>query len=408
MKRFLPIVILLGCAAAFVLGLVDLFELRFQSGDVYPPYSTLRVDPLGAMALYESLEKIPGLAVRRDFSDSDRLPEEPQSVDLVLGARYDDYDSDLFPAEAYQEIRNFLARGGRLVITFFPETAPDYYSFEDETNTDGTQKHEKMTPPKKKEDDSTDEEDSWVSLPDKWNFHTGFLKLEPDGDHYAPAQVFRQADLSLPDTLNWHSALIFTNLDSAWRVIYSRGAGAVMIERKFGQGSVVMATDSYFASNEAMAKDRHADLLAWMIGARKNVIFDEAHLGIVETSGVATLMRKYRLQGLVAGLLLLAGLFIWKNSSALVPPLEEETRGNIVTGKDSASGFVNLLRRGISPGNVLAACFGEWKKSAQKGRISAARAREAEAIFTQEQFNARPVATYRKIAETLGTSNQKL
>ena len=60
MKRYFPIVILLGCAAAFAFGIFRLFEFRFEAGDVYPPYSSLRSDPLGAMALYESLEKIPG------------------------------------------------------------------------------------------------------------------------------------------------------------------------------------------------------------------------------------------------------------------------------------------------------------------------------------------------------------
>ena len=33
--------------AVFVLGLVRLFELRLDRGDLYPPYSTLRTDPLG-------------------------------------------------------------------------------------------------------------------------------------------------------------------------------------------------------------------------------------------------------------------------------------------------------------------------------------------------------------------------
>ena len=54
---------------------------------------------------------------------------------------------------------------------------------------------------------------------------------------------------------------MFTNLDSAWRVIYARGTDAVVIERRFDKGLVVMATNSYFVSNEAMETDRHADLV---------------------------------------------------------------------------------------------------------------------------------------------------
>jgi hypothetical protein len=79
-----------------------------------------------------------------------------------------------------------------------------------------------------------------------------------------------KTDLPLPPDLDWHSGLVFTNLRSECGVsIYTRGTNAVVIERSFGTGSVVMATDSYFVSNEAMAKDRHADLLAWLVGAKQ-------------------------------------------------------------------------------------------------------------------------------------------
>jgi len=54
-----------------------------------------------------------------------------------------------------------------------------------------------------------------------------------------------------------------------WRTIYSRGTNAVVIERDFGKGSVVIATDSYFVSNESMEQDRHADLLAWLMARIK-------------------------------------------------------------------------------------------------------------------------------------------
>lgn len=404
MRKFLPILTLLGCAAAFAFGIVYLFELRFEAGDVYPPYSTLRADPLGAMAFYESLEKIPGRFVRRDFSPSDQLPEEPQTAEFVLAAGR--YDWNWVPQDAYQEIEHFLARGGRLVITYFPETEPNYFRNDEETNS--TWKDKKMTPPKRTnhDGDDSDDEDSWISLESKWHFHTRFVKLTANGDTYAPVPVFNKTDLALPDMLDWHSGIVFTNLDPSWRPIFARGPDPVIIERKFGNGTVVIATDSYFVSNEAMTKDRHADLLAWLVGAHDHVVFDEAHLGIVETSGVATLMRKYRLHGLAAGLLLLAGLFIWKNGSSLVPPPDAEEQENHIVGKDSAAGFVNLLRRSIAPREVLAACFGEWKKSV--AQIPASRLQQAEAIFSVEQHQSNPIATYRKISETLGTRNPNL
>jgi hypothetical protein len=416
MKKYLPIVVLLGCASVFAFGIVYLFELRFQAGDIYPPYSSLRADPLGTMALYESLGKVPGLSVRRDFSDSNRLPEEPQTVYLHLAG--DPYEWDGLPSDMYRDIQGFLSRGGRLAITFFPQTEQEIFDYNDEgTNRSESARarEQRMTPPKriKKDDDDTDDGESYVSLEDEWGFHTDFVKLEPDGDHYSPVPVFKKGDLPLPDMLEWHSGLVFKEPGQDWQVIYSRGTNAVVIERKFGAGSVVLATDSYFVSNEAMTKDRHADLLAWFIGTDKNVVFDESHFGIVETSGVATLMRKYRLEGLAGGLVLLAILFIWKNSMSLVPPVEEGRREDFVTGKDSAGGFVNLLRRSIARRTILATCFAEWKKStAQKGKNPASRLQRAEAIFTAEMSssnnNPDPVELYKKISETLGTRNQNL
>jgi hypothetical protein len=415
MKRYFPIMVLLGCAAAFAFGCVYLFELRFQAGDVYPPYSSLRADPLGAMALYESLEKIPGLSVRRDFSDSNRLPEEPQTVYLHLAGDPDEWR--WLPPDMYHDIQDFLARGGRLAITFFPEAEDEIFDFNDETNRPQPEKArmQRKTPPKpeKKKDDDSDEEDSYISLEKEWNFSTDILKLEQDGDHYLPVTVFKKADLSLPGIIQWHSGIVFKNLGPAWQVIYARGTNAVVIERKFGAGSVVMATDSYFVSNEAMAKDRHADLLGWFIGGNKNIVFDEAHLGVVETSGVAALMRKYRLEGLAGGLILLAALFIWKNSMSLVPPLGDGQRETFVKGKDSAAGFVNLLRRSIAPRNILATCFAEWKKSAApRGKNLTSRFQQAEAIFTADGAAAKTslnqIETYRKISETLGTRHQNL
>jgi hypothetical protein len=412
MKRHFPIFILLGCAALFVFGVIELFELRFEHGDVYPAYSSLRADPLGAMAFYESLEKIPGMNVRRDFSESNLLPDEPQTVYLHLAGS--PYEWEWMPDDLFHEVRDFLARGNRLVITFFPQTESyDFYDRdEDETNSvkSAKSKDEKMTPPKPAKKKKITDDDSDVSLEDEWGFHPGFEKLVQDGDTYAPIRVVNKTDLALPKTLDWHSGIIFTNCDGAWRTIYARGTNAVVIERKFGKGSVVLATDSYFVSNEAMEKDRHTDLLAWLIGENKNVVFDEAHFGIVETSGVATLMRKYRLHGVAACLILLAGLFIWKNSTSLVPPHADEKKEDFVAGKDSASGFTNLLRRSIAPRDLLATCFAEWKKSA--GKNSSSRFQQAEAVFQSENSlpdkDKNPIATYQKISDILGTQTKKL
>jgi Domain of unknown function (DUF4350) len=410
MKKSFPFFLLLGCAAVFVFGLVRLFELRFEAGDVYPPYSSLRSDPLGVMAFYESLGKVPGISVRRDFSTENLLPGKTHTVYLQFGA----YPSDWrwVPADLSHELDDFLARGNRLVVTFFPQTSRDeFLGFDNgETNFVKSARGKKMTRDKSKEKEETDDEDQGVDMADRWGFATHFIKLAQAGNIYKPVRVVNKTDLRLPRALDWHSGLVFTDLDSSWRVIYARGTNAVLIERQFGQGSVVMATDSYFVSNEAMERDRQVDLLGWLIGPNQNVVFDESHFGIANKTDIAMLMRKYRLQGLAAGLVLLAGLFIWKNASTLVPPHAEPERQDYIAGKDSAAGFVNLLRRSLPPRDVLSTCFDEWEKTSGAANLySATRRQQARAAFQAENVlpsrGRNPIAVYKKICSILRTRN---
>jgi hypothetical protein len=420
MQRNFSVILMFACVVAFVLGVAELFKLRFETGDVYPAYSSLRSDPLGASAFYESLERVPGITVSRDFRASDELPEGRNTAYLQLaGERYDWTE---MPQALFKEVDGFVRGGGRLVIAFFPETTKPSgpTSF---TPAKSKNKSFKIKPENKDDKDDGDkardkekekkklsgEEDEWsrvVSLKEKWGVEFGFtaLKTEESGDKYETLSVTNEDEPSLPASIAWHSGMVFKRPDKNWRIIYARDADAVLMERKFGTGSVVLASDSFFLSNEALEKDRHAELLAWVIGPSHQVMFDEAHLGIVDNPGVATLVRKYRLHGLVAGLLLLAGLFIWKNSVSFVPALPEEESATHVIGKDSAAGFVNLLRRHIPAKDVLAICLTEWKKSFPKGKVPTARLERAQKVIDAENALGtvrHPVQTYQAICKAL-------
>ena len=107
-RRNLLASVLLVCVAAFVLGLMHLFKLRFDVGDVYPKYSSLRADPLGTMAFYESLERMPYIFVRRDFSTGNQMPHGKETTYLHLGARTSDWrrvDEEVIKEiEGYREV----------------------------------------------------------------------------------------------------------------------------------------------------------------------------------------------------------------------------------------------------------------------------------------------------------------
>ena len=50
----LPLAVATGIALFFY-AVIHIMLLRYERGDLYPPYSTLRTDPLGARAFYEAL-----------------------------------------------------------------------------------------------------------------------------------------------------------------------------------------------------------------------------------------------------------------------------------------------------------------------------------------------------------------
>ena len=441
MRGKLPIIFLAILLAAFVFGLLQLFKLRFESGDVYPEYSSLRTDPLGTRAFYESLELMPGISARRDLSTANRLPDGKETAYLHLAARAGDWDE--LPEEIFKEINAFLARGGRLVISFFPETQdPSRNVLNRLQKTE--KKKERPTKPGKKQKQPEDEMEGLLrltSVKKRWGVEVAFVELaqnaqgvyqsvlarkqaesrsassgagfQPDAGPSSPgfsagkmpaATGWKPAPL--PASISWHSGTVFTNLNKAWQIIYSRDTHPVIVERKFGPGSVVLASDSYFLSNQAMREERHAGLLAWFVGSSKHVVFDEAHLGVTEEPGVATLMRKYRLHGLVAGFLVLAGLLIWKNSMSLVPPHDEELPEAHVAGKDSAAGFVNLLRRNLASSEVLNVCLAEWKKSSgAEAKLSSARQQRIQAVVEAENALPRkerdPVKAYQAVCRIL-------
>jgi len=407
MKKAFPILFMVVCGAAFVVGLVQLFLLRFEAGDVYPPYSSLRADPLGTMALCESLEELPGLSVRRDHSDSNKLPQTPETTYLHLGTK--DYEWQELPVDLFNEIESFATRGGRLAIAFAPVTSSNRFLFTTVTVTNavGTNVAARKRIRKILEEDEPRVRS--VSVQERWGISFEYEGLEPGDDEvYQPVEVTNVTTLPLPAQLDWHSGLVLKNVDARWRVIYSRGTNPVVVERRFGQGTVVMATDAYFLSNEAMWQARHPELLAWFVGAARQVVFDEAHLGVVETTGVAVLLRKYRLYGVIGALVLLAGLFIWKNSVSLVPPHAEELRKEYIAGKDAAGGFVNLLRRNIPPAKILDACFEEWSKSLAHGGNHTIASVDRASEIMEGQPGRNPVLAYQQIAKALKRSKLRV
>jgi hypothetical protein len=374
--------------AVFAFGAEQLLELRYAEGDVYPAYSSLRADPLGAKGFYEGLDGIRGLNLSRIMNVTDKLGPGKGAEVICLGVSEEQLRE--LTLDDAQDLQRFLGEGGRAVFALYPEgrgAERDYSS-------------ERMT--RKHATNDLDAELRPISMEDRFGFKFDAAPLLDDDGRTRTEQVtLMETNLGLPKRVSWHSAIYFDKLDKAWTTIYAREERAVLIERRVGAGSLVLASDSYFASNEALRKERHAELLAWLAGGQRNIEFDETHLGVGKQPGLAELARKYHLTGLAAGLALVAALFVWSNTAMFLPPRSDDDDGGWVEGRDSATGLVNLLRRSVAPSEILATCLAEWKRTgAAPEKVQA-----VEGIFAADKARpARersPVATYHAIQQFL-------
>jgi hypothetical protein len=180
-----------------------------------------------------------------------------------------------------------------------------------------------------------------------------------------------------------------------------------MAERDVGQGSLVMATDAYFLSNEALKSERHTDLLLYLIGASRGVIIDETQHGIQQIQGVIGYLRHHQLHWVLLALLCVAALFVWRNALPLVP-LDRPRRGPPAATdetRNAAQGMTNLLRRSISPQRLLGICFDQWHQSFENDlRYPRARREKARRIVERAEKgegSSDPVSHYRAIRRIL-------
>jgi hypothetical protein len=389
--KLLTFLSLLIVAALFFYGTTKLLILRFQKGDVYPPYSSFRSDPLGTKAFYEGLSLLPGIETVRNVEPL-RKASGLSGTTLFLFGLHEFHFSSM-QQESAKAVDEAALAGTRIVISFVPTHAKP---------APLSKKNEKQEVPQKEADEENDEErelygEEYTDLKKNWG-----VEVELSAEEASEANLSAPEN-NLPPSLTWHSTLIFKPQDDAWHTIYAKAGEPVLVERSYGKGSIILSSDSFFLSNEAMKSKRHPDLLSWLCGPHKKIIFDETHLGVNKSPGIVTLLRKYGLAPFLISLLVLAILAIWRRSVRFVPAYEEDEQAVVDPGKDSSTGLTNLLHRNISYNDILPACLEEWKRSFTHGKqdFSALLPRIQE-IITEDRARPKkhrnPVQAYRKIS----------
>ena len=160
-----------------------------------------------------------------------------------------------------------------------------------------------------------------------------------------------------------------------------------VFQHTYGRGEVIVITDAARLTNKGIATSApDRQLFTQLLIGHPAALFEEAHLGIRETGSIAGLARHYRLQGLLLGLVLLAGMFIWSRSVSFPPA--PEAIDEAVAGSDTRSLLTELMSRHLKD-RLVAACVAEWNRT--RGH--------APAIEVPAETN--PVAAYAQLQELL-------
>lgn len=380
--RARALLLVLGVLLAW--GLATLTLLRFDTGAAYPPYSSLRPDPLGGKALYAALAELDATAVARSFEPLDRLPAAAGTTVILAGAEPGDFAEPSAPT--WRSLSALAAAGARVVVAFAPRNSrPEPQILEPG-----------QTAPEEEERPAALLPRSFPALA------AAALEEDDDGRPIPESAVREHGGEQLPESILCRTSLWFDRLDDNWRVLYRRGEMPVLIERRVGAGTLVLMADAFPLSNEGLRFARESRLLAWLLGEARQVVFDETHLGVTAPAGTMALIRRYRLQPVLATLVVLTLLFAWRAATPLLPaprPVRDADAASAVSGRDAAAGIAGLLRRGLPPRQLLPAAAESWRQTA--GGAGTADPSDLAAVAALAAGPGDPVSTYQRIRAAL-------
>ena len=423
-------VVFVGTGLVFMAGIIYLLVLRFGQGDIYPAYSSLRRDPLGSYALHDSLAGLPDRVVHRNYLPLERLPTAAGTTVLYLGAR--PILGDQIHKDVLKKFDRITDSGGRLVLAFYPENRTDQRSQDsspckaaDSTDCESKQTRQDENPEddiqapdgtsgdnqsvKQEGSDNNISDDHYASIRDHWGLSFELMEqAETDKDAPFIGKAITEVGF-LPEAISWHSLLFFKDPEPSWKVLYTVNDRPVVVERPFGSGSILFLSDTYLFSNEALRADRHPQLLAYAVGSNSTFVFDESHFGITRRQGVADLVRLYRFHWFVLVVILVAALYVWKNTVNFIPPVQENSETDVrskVAERDYTQGLIGMLRRYIPKHKILPICLQEYMETHRLGsRIPREKTDQIRAIAgtlsQKDQEKNNPVRVYQSISRML-------
>jgi hypothetical protein len=322
--------------AIFLCVLANSVLRRAENSHSYPDYSSLNNGANGTKAFYDALARL-GFDVSRNYGPQYKLAGRRADI-FCFGMALSS-----LPALADETFSGYapLARSGdRLVLAFDPEAmAP---------------RSVPLSPGKAHVRDN--DEKALDDLSKNWGIQLEYRKRQV-GD-----PVFR-----IPgwDSVTWR----FSSWSKEWIASNFEQGSPLMLERKFGQGSLLLVADVKRFTNSDLLLHPDVAVLAALPGPRGPVIFDENHLGVANTGTVIGLASAHRLQWILWGLLGLAVLYVWRSSVSFIPPPGAEGDA-AVAGHDGHVALSNLLSQSIPLKALFGKAAEEWNRTQTLRRAS--------------------------------------
>jgi hypothetical protein len=350
-NKVLAYLAVLATIGTFIVVALRTFELRLETQEGYPVASSFRADARGCKALYESLGRVTGVQTARFLRTFSNLPPAGGRSLILAGINP---QSSILQIKDRKSLSTWAEAGGTLIVALAVEDAssgkaesPDYQLVPPSKTQRSPSPNSKSTPPA---------EEHWIETLQSSGV-TVYRHADPSARHRFVSSVFTTSG-------SWLGPLYFRDIQAPWRVVAEADHLPVVVERSFGRGKVILIADSYLLTNGSLANDREAGFLGWLFRKQTTVLFDESHFGLTENPGVAGLARRYGLESAFVVLLVLALLFVWANRYTLVPKSVDRSPGNlIVPGQGGETVLVNLLRRSLSPKDLLSTSAELWRKT---------------------------------------------
>jgi hypothetical protein len=310
----------------FFAGTILIFQSRIRKGETLPDYSTLKADPLGTLALFESLQKTPNLTVTRNYSNNTVIDYSNSTI-FFIGVHA--YIFEMGGSLA-SHIDSLLKKGNRVIVSFLE---PPFFSQENVTS------------------DSTDTS----KIP--FTHSIQFRKNVSDTSKVHSTDILFK-NVTWPGVLNLRA-------DSSWKTIVARDSFMLLGEKKVHSGVLVVLHDGYNLSNqglrENLKKNGSNPLIPYLIGNTTTIIFDESHHGIVKRMGISAILQKGGFTPVIIFLCLWFLLLIWYIQGVSIRTQQGSTADN--QSSDSPDSLQLILTSRIPPKNILQICKDEWQKS---------------------------------------------